>query len=80
MTGKIVDEEFFTFDRQGFMAKGYLGGGHAAIVAWNLRTQEQRFAPNLGESRCFLEGATVRGPFRPSDALPAQSVGVLVYE
>ena len=36
--------------------------------------------PKLREPRRFLEGATPAGPFRPGDPLPAQSVGVLVYE
>jgi hypothetical protein len=30
--------------------------------------------------RRFVEGATVAGPFRPGDPLPAQSLGVLVYK
>ena len=62
------------------MANGYTGGGRAAIIAWNLTTKEQRFTPQLREPRRFLEGATATGPFRPGDVLPAQSVGVLVYE
>jgi hypothetical protein len=80
MTGKFVDEEFFTFDRQVFKAKGYVGGQRAAIIAWNPTAREQRFEPQLRTPRRFVEGATVTGPFRPGAPLPAQSVGVLVYE
>lgn len=80
MTGRFMDEDFFTFERRGLMAKGYVGGGRAAIVAWNPTAQEQRFAPQLSEPRRFVEGATATGPFRPGDVLPPQSAGVLVYE
>jgi hypothetical protein len=80
MAGKFVDEDFFSFEPQPCLAKGYRGGKRAAIVAWNPTAKEQRFVPRLRESRLFLEGATVNGPFRPGDKLPAQSVGVLVYE
>ena len=53
MTGKFVDEEFFTFDRPGFMAKGYIGGGRAAIIAWNLTAKEQRFTPQAARAAPF---------------------------
>jgi hypothetical protein len=76
MTGRFVDEEFFERDRQAFLAKGYTGGGRAAIVAWNITSHEHRFMPKLEKMRRFAEGATVSGSFRPGDMLPAHSVGV----
>ena len=80
MTGRFVDEEFFERDRKAFIAKGYTAGKRAAIVVWNITEHEHRFMPKLLKMRRFIEGATVTGPFRPGDMLPAHSVGVLVYE
>ena len=59
------------------MAEGCTAGKRAAIIAWNLTAKEQRFTPQLPDSRRFLQGTTVTGPLHP---LPAQSVGLLFYE
>ncbi len=80
MTGRFVDEDLFDADDQAICAKGYAAGNRVAIVACNLAMSECRFAPKLRTPRRFVEGATVNGAFQPGDRLPAQSVGVLVYE
>ncbi len=81
MTGRFVDEDFFEYNHQAFMAKGYTAGKRAAIIVWNHTPQAQRVAPKLLAPRRFVEGATEAGhAFQPGDTLPAQSVAVLVYE
>jgi hypothetical protein len=80
MTGRFVDEDFFSPGSPSVLAKGYTGGGRAAIVAYNHTSREQPFAPKLNQPLRFVEGATVNGSFQPGDSLPAQSVAVLVYE
>lgn len=79
MTGKFVDEDFFDVGAGAFAAKGYTGGGRAAIVAWNFTTHEHRLDPTLRQSLRFIEGATLTGPLHPGDMVPPQSVAVLVY-
>ena len=80
MTGRFVDEDFFTHAGSTVLAKGYTASKRAAIVVCNSTSQEQPFMPKLSQPLRFLEGATVNGDFRPGDKLPAQSVAVLVYE
>ena len=79
MTGRFVDEDFFTLPARGAGQRLH-GGNRAAIVAWNPTSREQRFTPKLKQPLRFVEGATVNGAFQPGDTLPAQSVAVLVYE
>lgn len=80
MTGRFVDEEFFSPGNPSLLAKGYTAGKRFAIIACNNSTQDQPFTPKLKQPLRFVEGATVNGAFRPGDKLPAQAVGVLVFE
>lgn len=80
MTGRFVDEDFFTHAGSTVLAKGYTAGKRAAIVAYNSTSREQPFTPQVKPPMRFIEGATLNGQFRPGDKLPAQSVAVLVYE
>ncbi len=79
MTGRFVDEDFFTAPGAGVLAKGYTASGRAAIVAYNHTSRAQTFSPKTRQPLRFVEGATVNGSFQPGDSLPPQSVAVLVY-
>jgi hypothetical protein len=80
MTGRFVDEDFFSPASSGVLAKGYIAGNRAAIVAYNSSTRGKPFTPKLKQPLRFVEGATIKGSFQAGDSLPAQSVAVLVYE
>lgn len=80
MTGRFVDQDFFKASGPGILAKGFTAGQRCAIVVWNSSAREQAFKPKPDASLKFVEGATVNGAFKPGDVLPANSVGVLVYE